>query len=387
MEKPNEDSNVSRKLNASLIKNVDGRILGKDGKPLRSAMRKPTGPNPKFGPKPIESNLNNESLAPNQDNFPVLGSDVISRVSGISNTQKPRMQDSTKDKGIHTANVNSDVFWGDSNMTNANVSGSYSESIIEEMLSRFKEMRPEEKSRPAAVTALHYEAFGGSNAPFHTHTLVLAIYWALIEISSLTELKTSLVIAIPLANKKGHTFATIDVEYEWTPPRCNTCRIFNHVTEKCPKLPKETTTSKASEEGYTEVKRKKNKKHSAKKQVEGIRLSKPNLNLQYRRVEPKTINAKTDGKKDGNQHIQSEVNLSSVGTATTSKQDINGLKLKNSYSSLDGNESDWDIDDTKLSVVNESNSEDMDEEMVMEEPIVHKNASSTGASTPDVTFS
>ncbi|GJX28417.1 ribonuclease H-like domain-containing protein [Tanacetum coccineum] len=31
MEKPNEDSNASRKLNASLIKNVDGRILGKDG--------------------------------------------------------------------------------------------------------------------------------------------------------------------------------------------------------------------------------------------------------------------------------------------------------------------------------------------------------------------
>ncbi|GJZ23632.1 reverse transcriptase domain, reverse transcriptase zinc-binding domain protein [Tanacetum coccineum] len=210
---------------------------------------------------------------------------------------------------------------------------------------------------------------------------------ALIEISSLTELKKSLVIAIPLANKKGHTFATIDVEYEWTPPRCNTCRIFDHVSEKCPKLPKETTTPKASEEGYTEVKRKKNKKHPAKKQVEGIRLSKPNLNLQYRRVEPKTINAKTDGEKDGNQHIQSEVNLSSVGTATTSKQVTNGLKLKNSYSSLNGNESDWDIDDTKLSVVNESDSEDMDEEMVMEEPIVHKNDLSTGASTPDVKFS
>ncbi|GKE00011.1 hypothetical protein Tco_1387994, partial [Tanacetum coccineum] len=123
MEKPNEDLNASRKLNASLIKNVDGRILGKDGKPLRSAMRKPTGSNLKFGPKPTESNLNKEFLAPNQDNFPVLGSDVVSRVSGISNTQKPSMQELTKDKGIQTATVNSDVFWGDSNVTNANVSG------------------------------------------------------------------------------------------------------------------------------------------------------------------------------------------------------------------------------------------------------------------------
>ncbi|GKD54451.1 hypothetical protein Tco_1287838, partial [Tanacetum coccineum] len=183
MEKPNEDSNASRKLNASLIKNVDGRILGKDGKPLRSAMRKPTGPNPKFGPKPIESNLNKESLAPNQDNFPVLGSDVISRVSGISNTQKPSMQDSTKDKGIQTATVNSDVFWSDSNVTNANVSGSSSvtkeqdaskpmnsfAAVLQDQplkkVVKIKEMRSEENVEGAAVT-LPFEAFEAVNARF-----------------------------------------------------------------------------------------------------------------------------------------------------------------------------------------------------------------------------
>ncbi|GJT01427.1 hypothetical protein Tco_0822596 [Tanacetum coccineum] len=320
--------------------------------------------------------------------------------------------DSTKDKGIQTVTVNSDVFWSDSNVTNANVSGSSSvtkeqdaskpinsfAAVLQDQplkkVFKIKEMRSEENVEGAAVT-LPFEAFEAVNARF-INTLVgyfigerrmlnewtpntilkkdeikCAPVWvklhhvpivayseiglslitsALIEISSLTELKKSLVIAIPLANKKGHTLATIDVEYEWTPPRCNTCRIFDHVSEKCPMLPKETTTPKASEEGFTEVKRKKNKKHPAKKKVEGIRLSKSNLNLQYRRVEPKTINAKTDGKKDRNQHIQSDVNLSSVGTATTSKQDTNGLKLKNSYSYLDGNESDWDIDDTKLSV-------------------------------------
>ncbi|GKF55155.1 hypothetical protein Tco_0165495, partial [Tanacetum coccineum] len=30
------------------------------------------------------------------------------------------------------------------------------------------------------------------------------------------EFKESIVIAIPLCNGKGHTLATIDVEYEWT---------------------------------------------------------------------------------------------------------------------------------------------------------------------------
>ncbi|GKB56516.1 zinc knuckle CX2CX4HX4C containing protein, partial [Tanacetum coccineum] len=47
---------------------------------------------------------------------------------------------------------------------------------------------------------------------------------ALIEISADVELQKSMVIAIPLSNKEGHTFTTIDIEYEWTPPRCATCK-------------------------------------------------------------------------------------------------------------------------------------------------------------------
>ncbi|GJY75667.1 putative reverse transcriptase domain, reverse transcriptase zinc-binding domain protein [Tanacetum coccineum] len=42
----------------------------------------------------------------------------------------------------------------------------------------------------------------------------------LIEVSAENELMESLVIAIPLSNGKGHTLATIKVEYEWQPPRC-----------------------------------------------------------------------------------------------------------------------------------------------------------------------
>nr|GFB31125.1 hypothetical protein [Tanacetum cinerariifolium] len=32
-------------------------------------------------------------------------------------------------------------------------------------------------------------------------------------------------------DREGHTVATIDIEYEWTPPRCASCRIFDHETD------------------------------------------------------------------------------------------------------------------------------------------------------------
>lgn len=57
---------------------------------------------------------------------------------------------------------------------------------------------------------------------------------ALIEVNSETELKNSLVIGVPLLNGMGHTKETIRVEYEWKPPRCDTCKIFGHTCDQCP---------------------------------------------------------------------------------------------------------------------------------------------------------
>nr|GEV16455.1 hypothetical protein [Tanacetum cinerariifolium] len=108
----------------------------------------------------------------------------------------------------------------------------------------------------------------------------------LIEIAVDVELMKSLVIAIPVGYKEEHTFATIDIEYEWTPPRCASCCIFDHVSEKCPKLPKVALSEQVIDDGFIEVKKKTAKpKKKSKKQVEGIRLNKPPLNLQYRRVD------------------------------------------------------------------------------------------------------
>nr|GEX06109.1 hypothetical protein [Tanacetum cinerariifolium] len=89
---------------------------------------------------------------------------------------------------------------------------------------------------------------------------------------------------------RGHTLATISIEYEWKPPRCSNCLVFAHTSDNCPTLHKETpvATNKDNTDGFTVVQKKKSGKanqNQKKKQIEGIRLTKSALNLQYRKVD------------------------------------------------------------------------------------------------------
>ncbi|GJT54799.1 zinc knuckle CX2CX4HX4C containing protein [Tanacetum coccineum] len=62
---------------------------------------------------------------------------------------------------------------------------------------------------------------------------------SLIAIRSLVNLEAELVnvvtIGIPSLSEDDFTKETIRVEYEWRPPRCDTCKIFGHVHDYCPK--------------------------------------------------------------------------------------------------------------------------------------------------------
>nr|GEV20684.1 hypothetical protein [Tanacetum cinerariifolium] len=162
---------------------------------------------------------------------------------------------------------------------------------------------------------------------------------ALIEIAADVELVKSLVIAIPLGNKEGHTFATIDIEYEWTPPRCAYCCIFDHVSDKCSKLHKVATVEKDIDEGFTEVKNKKAKaKKNSTKQVEGIRLTKPPLNLQYRRVDKGVSSIQKD-------NVTNDVmnKVSNYKGPSKVPDETNKVTTQNSFSALSRDVStDWD---------------------------------------------
>ncbi|GKE36536.1 hypothetical protein Tco_1459941, partial [Tanacetum coccineum] len=103
---------------------------------------------------------------------------------------------------------------------------------------------------------------------------------ALIEVSAEKELLDSLVIAIPVDKEdNGHTLATIDIEYEWNPSRCETCLVFDHHSDKCPKLPKADPIVNVDEDGFIEVKKKKHKNKNKQNKFVGVRLTKPQPQL------------------------------------------------------------------------------------------------------------
>ncbi|GJX46827.1 hypothetical protein Tco_0272017 [Tanacetum coccineum] len=58
---------------------------------------------------------------------------------------------------------------------------------------------------------------------------------ALVEVSAEVPLVDSVDLDIPLEDGKGYTTVKIRIEYEWQPPRCGTCKNFDHLESVCPK--------------------------------------------------------------------------------------------------------------------------------------------------------
>ncbi|GJV14414.1 hypothetical protein Tco_1359737 [Tanacetum coccineum] len=93
---------------------------------------------------------------------------------------------------------------------------------------------------------------------------------ALIEICSVSDLKRAVSMAVPNEDGIGHMREVIKVEYEWQPPSCTECKVFGHSYDKCPKRVNLETLSKNKDpvipsnasthsDGFTKVKKKKNK--------------------------------------------------------------------------------------------------------------------------------
>ncbi|GJX76948.1 hypothetical protein Tco_0323759 [Tanacetum coccineum] len=181
---------------------------------------------------------------------------------------------------------------------------------------------------------------------------------ALIEVSAAEELMDEMVIAIPLSDSKGHSLATIDIEYDWKPPRLV-----------------EAATS--NDDGFTVVKKKKAKAKQPR-QIEGIRLTKPKTNIQYRKVE-----------KGNSSQAKTTIDppLAFVQTKVMKVNSTPAVNVTNSFSALEGADEDTTDWGTKekwkdvTHVINESDSEV--EEMILEDK--HGNRMvSEGTSTPEI---
>ncbi|GJW63854.1 hypothetical protein Tco_0115738 [Tanacetum coccineum] len=192
---------------------------------------------------------------------------------------------------------------------------------------------------------------------------------ALIEVSAEEILLESMVIAIPFGDGTGHSLATIDIEYEWRPPRCDNCRIFDHTNESCPKNPKVAEASKENNDGFTEVKKKKKGK-AKQRQVEGIRFSKSPLNLKYRKID-KGNSSKPDENMEQPKKMKPKDPI---------------VTISNSFNALDENKDEEKDDEfwgskeqwINSTVLNESDSDN--EEMILEDK--DEKRTTEGASTP-----
>ncbi|GKE33844.1 zinc knuckle CX2CX4HX4C containing protein, partial [Tanacetum coccineum] len=102
------------------------------------------------------------------------------------------------------------------------------------------------------------------NARLKEDEITVAPVWALVD---------SLVVAIPFQNGSGYSMETIDIEYEWQPPRCATCKIFDHKDEQCPKQANDANPTQVSDDGFVEVTRKNGRgNHTSKpRHVDGVR--------------------------------------------------------------------------------------------------------------------
>ncbi|GJV72227.1 hypothetical protein Tco_1492222 [Tanacetum coccineum] len=196
--------------------------------------------------------------------------------------------------------------------------------------------------------------------------------------------------------RKGYARALIEVSSEK--------ELMESIDYACPKLPKETApVSVTDNEGFTEVKRKKNKPKQAR-QVDGIRITKPALNLHYRRVEKGgSFKSQQAGSAKVLKSVDHDVETISVNAASVPNVNSGSLKsastskvpevtLKNSFASLSeddasawGDDSTWNNAKQALNVINESDTEEV-EELVLEDTngkrIVGNHGK--GASTPGV---
>nr|GEZ33467.1 homeobox protein knotted-1-like 6 [Tanacetum cinerariifolium] len=57
----------------------------------------------------------------------------------------------------------------------------------------------------------------------------------MIELRADVELKDNIFLVMPKFNEEGHYICNVRVEYEWKPPICTSCKVFEHIHEECPK--------------------------------------------------------------------------------------------------------------------------------------------------------
>ena len=139
---------------------------------------------------------------------------------------------------------------------------------------------------------------------------------ALIELDAEKDIKSELIVGIPNMVGDGFSKQVIQIEYQWKPPSCTTCKVFNHESDHCPKLPKKVIPVEVhqeggkavqhDEDGFTKVSRRKRKGKAGQqeRQIEGVKLSKPKPKIVYKAIPKQNSpsNVASTSKANGSQN-------------------------------------------------------------------------------------
>ncbi|GJS13138.1 retrovirus-related pol polyprotein from transposon TNT 1-94 [Tanacetum coccineum] len=131
----------------------------------------------------------------------------------------------------------------------------------------------------------------------------------LVEISAKKELVESLVVAVPIDKNKGLRLVSVEIEFEYRPPRCSVCKVFDHIDKECHKNEKEEMQNTNKEDGLGYDKRKSKGINQASKANNNSRFSfsKGKTKLIYRPVVKPTNTMLSPSKpKDSSSHNSKE---------------------------------------------------------------------------------
>nr|XP_043629985.1 uncharacterized protein LOC122601286 [Erigeron canadensis] len=137
---------------------------------------------------------------------------------------------------------------------------------------------------------------------------------ALIELEASNEIKDELVVGIPSLEDDGVTRVVIKVEYQWKPPHCETCKVFNHSNDQCPILVKKTPPAEPNKDkdGFITVMHKKGKRVQEPQVGGGFKVPKKPV-FQYR---PKQVNVGNGRGSQGEAHKSAKV-VNKEGASTS----------------------------------------------------------------------
>nr|GFA74344.1 hypothetical protein [Tanacetum cinerariifolium] len=139
---------------------------------------------------------------------------------------------------------------------------------------------------------------------------------ALVEVSAEAPLVDLIDVAIPFDDGVGHVMVNISIEYEWQPPRCGTCKNFEHLEAMCPvklmecpkkKCVNESELTKGNRHVRVTGRKNKGKQVGNQCQIHGIRFTKPKTKLVYRVVD----------KSESDKHVRDNIGMSSSDKTKT----------------------------------------------------------------------